>query len=189
MGRSRVIDRQALLDAAERVVAREGATHLTLEAVAIEAGISKASVIYDYKTKHALIKAVVERAVARHIARLRAHIDREPDVPDRVMNGRLAAAATREISDEKRAVSLNLVAALACDRELRAMIQASSRAQIAEAMDDAADPRRTMLAFMALEGLLLTELLGFLSWGQEERDRLLADIAGLLAPSPPETAP
>lgn len=44
MGRIRVIDRDHLLDAAEAVVARDGAVKLTLESVAAEAGVSKASV-------------------------------------------------------------------------------------------------------------------------------------------------
>ena len=57
MGRLRIIDRDAVLTAAERVVRRDGAARLTIEAVAAEAGISKASVLYDYKTKQALIKA------------------------------------------------------------------------------------------------------------------------------------
>ena len=70
MGRHRVIDRDAMLDAAERVVVRDGAAKLSLDAVATEAGISKASVLYDYKTKHALIRALVERRVAAETARI-----------------------------------------------------------------------------------------------------------------------
>ena len=42
MGRRRTIDRNAILQAAERVVHRSGAARLTLDAVAAEAGISKA---------------------------------------------------------------------------------------------------------------------------------------------------
>ncbi|UXN75547.1 TetR/AcrR family transcriptional regulator [Devosia sp. A8/3-2] len=35
---------------------RDGASNLTLDAVAAEAGISKGSVLYDCKSKHALIQ-------------------------------------------------------------------------------------------------------------------------------------
>ena len=55
MGRKRAIDQQQVLDAAERVVGRDGAANLTVDAVAREAGVSKASVLYDYKSKQALI--------------------------------------------------------------------------------------------------------------------------------------
>jgi hypothetical protein len=39
-----------------------------------------------------------------------------------------------------------------------------------------------MLAFLALEGLLLIEWFGLYSWPQDQRDRLLDDIAGMLKP-------
>jgi AcrR family transcriptional regulator len=187
MGRSRIIDRQSVLDAAERVVGQVGAAHLTLEAVAVEAGISKASVIYDYKTKHALIKAVIERSVARHTARLRAFAEEQGPVADRLMRGRLAAVAARSISDTERTVALNLVAALACDGDLRALIEAGYREQMAEITGNSAQPRQAMLAFLALEGLSLMERFGLFSWPQSERDQLLSDIGGLLGrdgPSP-----
>jgi AcrR family transcriptional regulator len=51
MGRKRVIDQEEILNGAEFVVVRDGAAHLTLDAVAEQAGISKASVIYSYKSK------------------------------------------------------------------------------------------------------------------------------------------
>ena len=68
MGRTRVIDREAVLLAAERVITRDGAARVTLEAVAAEAGISKASVLYDYKTKQALLKAFGSVARLRRTA-------------------------------------------------------------------------------------------------------------------------
>lgn len=180
MGRARVIDRQAVLDAAERVVARAGAAHLTLEAVAAEAGISKASVIYDYKTKNALIKAVIERAIARHTARLAEHAAQQPAGPDRAMRGRLAACTARSVSDAERSVALSLIAALAGNPELREVIAQAYRAQMAEAVAEAGDPRRTRLAFLALEGLTLMERFGFFAWPPAERERLLDDIGGML---------
>ena len=180
MGRSRVIDRQSVLDAAERVVARIGAAHLTLEAVAIEAGISKASVIYDYKSKHALIKAVIERSVARHTARLRAHAEEQGAVADRAMRGRLAAVAAHSVSDAERTVALNLVAALACDGDLRALIEAAYREQMSEITGNSAHPRQAMLAFLALEGLWLMERFGLFFWPQSEREQLLGDIGAML---------
>ena len=53
--------RDRLLDAAEAVVARLGVSHLTLEAVANEAGVSKGGLLYHFPAKSALITAVVER--------------------------------------------------------------------------------------------------------------------------------
>lgn len=51
MGRRRTIDRDQLLDAAEAVIAREGAAGLTIDAVAKEMGITKGGVQYCFGTK------------------------------------------------------------------------------------------------------------------------------------------
>lgn len=93
MGRKRLIDQSAILDAAERVVARKGAANLTLDAVAKEAGIGKASVLYDFKSKQALIEAVIDRAFvtdnARHAA-LEAELAEDGDL---AIRGRIRGAA------------------------------------------------------------------------------------------------
>src|SRR5690606_22501748 len=89
----RVIDQNEILDAAETVVARDGAANLTLDAVAIEAGISKASVIYDYKSKQALIKAVIERRVDEDRSRLEHALARLGPVPNAHIKGRIATFA------------------------------------------------------------------------------------------------
>lgn len=183
MGRHRTIDREALLDAAERVVAREGAAHLTLEAVAAEAGISKASVLYDYKTKRTLILALIERRVAFENARLESYTAVHAGKPDAQILGRLAATS-RSMSDEDRSVALNLCAALAQDGALREPIQEAYRRQIAEIAAGAASPRGAMLAFLAIEGLSLLEWFGFVVWPDGERERLLADIAWLIRQVP-----
>lgn len=93
MGRTRVIDPDKLLDAAEAVVARDGPSKLTLESVAAEAGVSKASVVYDHKTKQALIEALVRRALARDNDFNAAAAERLGDTDARVVRGRIAAAA------------------------------------------------------------------------------------------------
>ncbi|HEX5599786.1 MAG TPA: TetR/AcrR family transcriptional regulator [Hyphomicrobiaceae bacterium] len=181
MGRLRIIDRDAVLTAAETVVRRDGAARLTIEAVAAEAGISKASVLYDYKTKQALIKAVVERRVAAECERVRKIIEEFGAAPDSAIQGCIAAAANRSLSDADREVALCLTAALAQDPELRAPIQEKCRQQIAEILETSSRPRNALLAFLALEGLKLLECLGIYTWPEDERKRLLEDISGLAA--------
>jgi len=179
MARVRVIDRNAVLDAAERVVSRDGAARLTLEAVAHEAGISKASVLYDYKTKQALIKTVVERRVERHRSRLRACIEKQGASPDAAMRGRIEATS-QFICDNDPEVAFNLIAALASDTNLRSSINEAFRQEIEQILKTATRPRAAMLAFLALEGLKSMECLGLYTWPQNERERMLKEIENLL---------
>jgi AcrR family transcriptional regulator len=183
MGRRKVIDREAILDAAERVVSRDGAVRLTLEAVAAEAKISKASVLYDYKSKQMLIRAVIERRVAAENARIQEYIDRLGPVADGPIRGRIAATS-RPIPDEDRPVAISLCAALAQDAQLRQPIQNIYRERIAEILATSKHPRGAMLAFLAVEGLMLMEWFGLHSWPEPERSRLVAEIAWLIDHEP-----
>jgi AcrR family transcriptional regulator len=189
MGRTRVIDRDQLLDAAERVVARDGAAKMTLESVASEAGVSKASVLYDHKTKRALTAALVRRALERDNAFNAAAAERLGDVDARVLRGRIAAAAD-PLPPEQRAVALSLCAALAQDAGLRQSMQANQSAVIQALQADTAQPRAALLAYLALEGLKLLESLDFHTFAKPERDRLLQEIEDLAASAvPPMSAP
>jgi AcrR family transcriptional regulator len=179
MGRKRVIDQEQILDAAEKVVARDGAARLTLESVAELAGISKASVLYDFKSKQALIAAVVERAVRNDNAFNDGVTASLGDVPSAAIRGRIAAAA-QPLPEAFRATALNLCAALAQDRELRATVQDNQAAVIAKVAADAAHPRGALLAYLALEGLKLLEAMDLHHLPAAQRTQVLADINWLV---------
>lgn len=180
MARKRTIDRDLILDAAEHVIARDGAVHLTLDAVALEAGVSKGSVVYDHKTKQALISAIVQRALSRDNAFNTACADAlAGPVDSRVVRGRIAAA-TNPLPAEQGAIALSLCAALAQDAELRAAMQRNQSEVIQALMADAASPRSALLAYLALEGLKLLESLDFHVFPSDERARLLQEIDGLV---------
>jgi AcrR family transcriptional regulator len=188
VGRHRVIDQQAVLDAAERVVARDGAANLTLDAVAKEAGVSKATVIYDYKTKQALIEAVVDRAFladnARHAA---LEADLEPqDSP--AIRGRIRGGAQAP-PENFRAVALQLSAALVLDSDLRRKMQTNQASVIARVLETSASPRGALLAYLALEGLKFLEFLDFHHFPPSERDRIIREIEELAVAAPKDGSP
>jgi len=180
MSRPRTIDQEAILDAAEMVVARDGAVRLTLDAVALEAGISQASVIYDYKSKQALLRAVLERRVTDEQAKLRLAIADRGSCSDAAIRGRIAAAAER-LPDNAEAAAFNLCSALAQDAELRGLMHKSFRDDLAAILDNSPDPRAARLAFLAVEGLRSLEFLGILRWPEAERAEILRDIEALLS--------
>ena len=178
MARTRSIDREAVLDAAIRVVARDGAAHLTLDSVAAEAGISKASVLYDYKTKQELIKAVVKHRVSHEMTRLRMFIDQHGTCANATILGLIAAARDKPETD--RNVALELSAALSQHEDLRGAIQSAYRELFDELGRTSDNPRQAMLALLALEGLKLIEFFGFYKWSEPERKDLISDISALL---------
>jgi len=185
MGRKRVIDQQAVLDAAERVVGRDGAANLTIDAVAKEAGVNKASVLYDHKSKQALVEAVVDRAFERDNAHHAGIEERIDDPRDRAIRGRILAAAEPP-AEEFRAVALNLSAALALDAGLRGKMQDNQVRTIARIEETSHSPRGALLAYLALEGLKFLEHLDFHHFTREDRDRVLREINWLVTAIPEE---
>src|ERR1700687_3324639 len=63
--RKKEIDRDRILDAAERVILESGGRNFTLDAVAESAGISKGGLVYSFATKDGLVRAALEREVTR----------------------------------------------------------------------------------------------------------------------------
>lgn len=185
MGRKRVIDQQAILDAAEHVVGRDGAANLTIDSVAKEAGVNKASVLYDHKSKQALVEAVVDRAFERdntHHDRIEEQIG---DPKGRAIRGRILAASEPP-AEEFRAVALNLSAALALNADLRTKMKDNQARTIARIQETSPCPRGALLAYLALEGMKFLEHLDFHHFAREDRDRILREINWLMTVDPRE---
>lgn len=53
--------RERILDALQQILATEGVTAATLEAVAEEAGVSKGGLLYHFKSKEALFEGLLDR--------------------------------------------------------------------------------------------------------------------------------
>ena len=87
----------ALLDAAEAVVARQGIANLTLDGVAAEVGMSKGGVLHHFPSKDRLVEAMVVRSAENW----RAHFTRAYELMS-PGPGRMARALLRHcLSDAK----------------------------------------------------------------------------------------
>ncbi|MBL9126814.1 MAG: TetR family transcriptional regulator [Verrucomicrobiales bacterium] len=148
------------MQAAEWVVGQQGAGHLTLEAVAERAGMSKGGLLYNFPTKEVLLKAMLSRLLERFDADQAAERDARPS------SGRPAArleafvrAGFREASDRQK-VSAALLAAGASDPRLLAPVRDWKEGHFRSFASGARHPMRVLMVMLAMDGLWLTELLG-----------------------------
>ncbi|TPW30402.1 TetR/AcrR family transcriptional regulator [Pararhizobium mangrovi] len=183
MGRKKTIDRDQIIAAALDVIRRDGTDSMSIDAVASAAGISKASVLYEFKTKQALIHAVVENEVARHESRLGELRQRMGCAGSTEMRAMLAAADEMP-SREDRAVMLGLCSAMVKDETLRGMIREHYRKRLDEVNETAHHARGARLAFLALEGLMSMERLELSVLGEDCRAEVMKDIAWLVDQEP-----
>jgi AcrR family transcriptional regulator len=173
-GRGRPNSREAMLDAAQDVVLDGGAGKLTLDAVAKRAGVSKGGVMYNFPTKEALLKAMVERLVEhnRH-----AHASATASLPDRP--GRSLKAyvmnSVRALDVDDR-VSGALLAALNSDRNVLLPVAEYFRGRYAKLAADVPF-ERAALVYLATEGLWTQELLQLSPFTPRQRLRLVRMLA------------
>lgn len=180
MGRRQTIDRDGLLDAAERVVLRDGANSLTIEAVAHEAGVSKGGVLYAFETKDALIDAMMRRVVADYERLVEEYLSRTGDTPRNRLLAHVEANRLEDAAIHARAVAL-------MTSFLRAPAFHAETLLFYRELFGHADPsteagRRMRLALLATEGAFVVRGFGLYPFTDAEWQSVHDDIVGILLP-------
>ncbi|MCZ7450844.1 TetR/AcrR family transcriptional regulator [Agrobacterium rhizogenes] len=182
MGRIRRIMKDDILDAAERVVVKLGAAGLSIDAVAQEAGVSKSTVVYDHKSKSALLEALIDRRMKIESDRQAQEVANAVDTPHPELFGRIKAAE-QSISDADRAVSMAISASVSQDEKVQKLMREWTRVDL-EAISSGPKPEAALMAYLALSGVYVTELFAFHQWTEEERTRILEGVRTIYATYP-----
>jgi len=150
--------RDRLLTAAERVVARNGVSNMTLEAVSREAGVSKGGLLYHFRSKAALITAVVERMGSRCQADQIRAMAGDEGKPGAFTRAYLAARAEPPKPEEEPVVTALLAAAGTDPQYLdpirKRVLEWQSRLEL-----DGIDPATATIVRLAIDGLSLCRLM------------------------------
>jgi AcrR family transcriptional regulator len=168
--------RARLLDAALAALRSGGAAQLTLDHVAHQAGVSKGGLLHHFRSKEALVEAVLQRLFADFAGAVEAQLAHEPEAPGRVLR-----AYVRASLDPAHGVPLELaaplMAALADQPALLTLIRADARHWQARLAADGLPPARAAVVRMAAESYWSDRLLGTAPEGaalDALRDELLA---------------
>ena len=157
--RRRRDSRESILQAAEDIVAKRGPAHLTLETAANEAKVSKGGLFYHFRSKEALLEAMIRRSMQL----LETEHTKVAESLTGERNGKLKAniIGTLRHLEGQRPVLTAVVAAIANDPKLVEPMRESLRnefqvlcKELSLRMEDVA------VLFLASQGLLLMELLG-----------------------------
>jgi AcrR family transcriptional regulator len=111
-----------ILDAAARVVRRDGAHGLRMAAVASEAGVSKALVHYYFPTRQDLLRAAFAYSGDHWNESIARELDRAGDGVQRVERFLLASVDTTGAYGEHRALWNEVWSSLRVDEELRPLV-------------------------------------------------------------------
>lgn len=163
--------RNAALDAALAIIARDGPGRLTLDAIARESGLSKGGVMHQFRTKQAVLKALLERQMthfaeftSRYMATAR-EVSEQPELAAQL-------ATVREASIQPNSAALGVLAAMVEDPSLMELPRAADVEIIKAIKAEASDPDLALLRWAAARGLLLSGLFGMSPLGKDEHQRL-----------------
>lgn len=164
MGRSS--KKHALLQAASRVVERQGPARLTLEAVALEAGVSKGGLLYHFPTRQALIEAMVEQTVQEFSADIQGR-------PGSFLQAYVEA--TFDYQPELSVASV-LAAALSHDPPLLGPLRKGFESWRQQALLCGVPQARADMIRLAVDGLWFTELFGLAPMDPAQREQLKREL-------------
>lgn len=176
--------RERIMEAATAVAHAVGPAHLSLDAVAERAGVSKGGLLYHFPTKASLIKAIVERhldTVAKAAGINACELDGDGDgVALRMMRAFLVTPVA------KPGGAQGFLAALAETPELLEPVRQHNE-RVAACLRRAQEPEIAMIAFLVVEGLRCLQLFDANPLTEAEIDRIFATLDGILG-CPGETA-
>ncbi len=173
---------EELLHAAHQVVMRDGIARLTLDLVAREAGVSKGAVLYYFPTKNALIGALINSGMDCHFMAWQEKISQETPGPGRATRAMLKAHACPPDGMEERG-GAGMLAAVANDPELLAIIRNRITEWQQILLNDELDPTTILLIRLAMDGLKFNDLMGVCPPSAEARRRVIERLLELATPS------
>jgi AcrR family transcriptional regulator len=166
-----------MLDAAEAIVLESGARHMTLDAVAARAGVSKGGVLYHFPNKEVLLRAMLER-FSKQIDETRKEKGKGlKEGPRREIKAFILSSADRD--PKKEQIGSALLAAVAHNPKLLQPAQDYFRRRLVEFMQSGLNFKRAAVIFFAVHGLVFSELLSLSCLSVKERNELVEELLRL----------
>ena len=168
------------LDAARHVAARDGAAHLTLEAVAREIGMTKGGVLYNFPTKADLLQGMLERMVESFGEIVDERVAASgPEVANPTLKAVLEAYAYLESIDSE--LFMAILAAAGNDPDLIGPVRELKNRPQAQVMTEAADRDLAMVVMVAIDGLHFERMMRLPPHDPKLRARIAERLKSLVA--------
>ena len=187
MGRTKKVSTHEILDAVERVVVKFGVSRLSIDVVAREAGISKSRVVYDYKSKTALLEALIDRQFQRDKERIDILVLECAETPHPELFARIKRAEQAP-DDIERAVALAVSSSMSSEVSLQRKMREWTVHDL-KAMEAGEKPEAARIVYFALIGFNCHEWFGLVNWSNQERFSFLEGIRAMYASHTESQAP
>jgi AcrR family transcriptional regulator len=169
--------RDAILAAAAAVVLEQGASRMTLEAVADRAKVSKGGLLYHFSSKDALIQGMIERMNQEFAERIKVEYERDDFGTNQ---GRwLRALIKATFASAHLELGAGLIAAVLHNPELLDPNRQSYEIRQSIIEQDGIDPVQANIIRYAVDGLWYSELLALAPPKEPLRTQLMERLLSL----------
>jgi AcrR family transcriptional regulator len=165
--------REKILNSAEGLVAQEGVKRLTIENVAVAAGVSRGGVLYHFASKEALIQAMLDRLIGRFERIIEDEINNDTEEHGRWT--RAFVRATLRMDEETSAVFTPLLAAIAYEPDLLVPLR-DRQEQWQRATENELDPVTAAVVRLASHALWLNDLFAMNTFDQNQKRAIVARL-------------
>lgn len=189
MPRTLTDTRSRILKAAEDVVITDGVAKLTLESAAQAAGVSKGGILYHFRTRAALVGAMVERYVVSFESDLE-ELGGYGGAPGDFTRAYLQATLSPSDADDRSLrLGAALLASVASDPELLAPLQVRFAAWQRAIEHDGLPDALASVIRLAADGIWLTDLFALAPVAGPLRRRIGEQLLALSREGGPSTGP
>ncbi|MGB3536673.1 MAG: TetR family transcriptional regulator [Mesorhizobium sp.] len=169
----RANSREKILAAAADVAREAGPGSLSLDAIALRAGVSKGGLLYNFPTKAKLMQGLVERYLSEFEQALEAA--RAASTGDESLLGIYIRLAAKECEETKPSASW-IFSAIAEDPDFLAPIKAFRRQLFQRLKAQTPDTKALLICYLAIEGLRSMNLFDSDILSPQERETLVASL-------------
>jgi AcrR family transcriptional regulator len=177
MNNEKLTTRQRILQAASRIVLQQGVINLTLENVALEAGLSKGGLLYHFPSKEALVEGLMQQLTEDFNSTLDRESGAEPIDAGRWL--RAYVRMTFALDQQTNNLASGLLAAATMNPALLNPLRESFADWQARIEQDGIDPVVGTIIRLAADGLWLADLLEFAPPTGEIRQKVLDALLNL----------
>lgn len=176
---------EQLLEAAHRVVMEHGIARMTIEQVAREAGVSKGAVLHYFPNKNALIAAMLRMFMEWAEARQAEQMAQDTQAPGRFLRAFIRGCNTEKGHEGRKRSGAGMLAAIANDPQLLGILRERAEASQQQAENDGIDPALATTIRLAVDGMILTEILGLAPPSGALREQVIARLLAMATPPAP----
>lgn len=159
-----------LFKAAQKIINSKGVSHLTLDNIAKEAGISKGGLLYHFPSKNALIQEAIESVLESYATEMDKLTEKNPST------GQFIRSYAEVSLSNTQQLTSGLLAATATDPELLKPIQEYYDEWQKKIEDDGVDPVIATIIRLTVDGLWFCELFGLAPPEKEMREAVLEKL-------------